>query len=157
MLLHSSRSLAPAGGGVTPNTASQALAAARWCDHGHTPQMRGVMRGMSSTGSPHAELLEAAQLDDIHAGQVHIAGIVQLNGDLGVALNARDRLNHYVFPWFTSWAPDAGGPQPAKRLKVAARSGICFGSSPMVESAPIMSTMGLAFSDMGPKQPSHGM
>ena len=56
MLLHSSRSLRPAGGGSTPKTASQALAAARWCDHGQTPQMRGVMRGMSSTGRPMQKL-----------------------------------------------------------------------------------------------------
>jgi hypothetical protein len=35
-----------------PNTASQALAEARWWDQGQTPQMLVTMRGISSTGRP---------------------------------------------------------------------------------------------------------
>ena len=42
----------PAGGGVTPKTASFVLAEARWCDHGQTPQMLVTIRGSSSTGLP---------------------------------------------------------------------------------------------------------
>ncbi len=52
MLLPRMRSFFAAGGISTPKTASHALAAARWCDHGHTPQMLVVIRGISSTGRP---------------------------------------------------------------------------------------------------------
>ena len=40
-----------------------------------------------------AKLFEAAQFNDVHPGGVHVAGIVELNGHLGVALDAGDRLN----------------------------------------------------------------
>ena len=41
-----------AAGIFTPYTASAALAAAAWCASGHTPQMRGVISGISSIGRP---------------------------------------------------------------------------------------------------------
>src|ERR1039458_5723341 len=59
-----------------------------------------------------------------------------------------------VFPMVHLLGAGRRRPAPENRLNVAARSGICFGSRPIVESAPIMSTMGLAFSWMGPKPPS---
>ena len=43
--------------------------------------------------APEAELLEPAQFNDVDPGGVHIARVVELNGHLGVALDARDRLN----------------------------------------------------------------
>ena len=48
----SSRSRRPAGGGSTAKQPSTARAAARWCIHGQTPQMRLTMRGSSSAGRP---------------------------------------------------------------------------------------------------------
>ncbi len=44
-------------------------------------------------GLSEAEFLEAAQFNDVDPGGVHVAGIVELNGHLGVALDAGDRLN----------------------------------------------------------------
>src|SRR5512143_1570453 len=52
MLYCSSRRRRAVSGSVTPYTASQALADAMRCASGQTPQMRGVMRGISSTGRP---------------------------------------------------------------------------------------------------------
>src|SRR5208337_111794 len=43
-------------------------------------------------GASEAKLLEAAQFNDVYPGGVHVARVVQLNGHLGVALNAGDRL-----------------------------------------------------------------
>ena len=40
-----------------------------------------------------AEFFEAAQFNDVHPGGIHVAGIVELNGYLGMALDAGDRLN----------------------------------------------------------------
>src|ERR1039458_7004331 len=48
-----------------------------------------------------------------------------------------------VFPMVHLLGAGRRRPAPENRLNVAARSGICFGSRPIVESAPIMSTMGL--------------
>src|SRR5581483_7602682 len=106
--------------------------------------------------APDAELLEAAQLDDINPCGIDVAGIVQLDCDFCMTFNTGDGLDHECLGGDDS-PPGRRRPAPAKRLKVAARSGICFGSSPIEESAPIMSTMGLAFSESGPKQPSHGI
>src|SRR5208282_946448 len=40
-----------------------------------------------------AKLFEAAQFNHVHPGGVHVTGIIELNGHLGMALNAGDRLN----------------------------------------------------------------
>lgn len=48
----SSRSLPPAGVGVTPKQPSTALLDARWCIHGQMPQMRLTIRGSSLAGLP---------------------------------------------------------------------------------------------------------
>src|SRR5208282_3270116 len=107
----------------------------------HTANARRDAREVFYRASE-AEFFEAAKFNDVYPGGVHVAGIVELNGHL-----AMDHLR----------GSGRRRPAPAKRLKVADRSGICLGSSPMEESAPIMSTMGLALSESGPKQPSHGM
>ncbi len=44
-------------------------------------------------GTALGELLEAAHLGDLELGVGHVAGVVELNGDLGVALDAAYRLN----------------------------------------------------------------
>src|SRR3972149_2614126 len=44
-----------------------------------------------------AELLEAAQFDDIDARISHVASIIQLDGDFGMAFDSTDRLNNECF------------------------------------------------------------
>ena len=58
---------------------------------------------MSSTGPAHAEGLEAAQLGDLEVGVLDVAGRVEEDLDLAVALEARDRIDgqacHRRPPW----------------------------------------------------------
>jgi hypothetical protein len=51
-------------------------------DRGHLPE-----------GPPLAELLEPAKLGDVEARLHHVARVVQVEGDLGVAFDARDRVD----------------------------------------------------------------
>ena len=58
---------------LTAMMASPALAeASRWLT-GQMPQMRGVMPGISRVGPALAELLEAAELDDVELGVGDVA------------------------------------------------------------------------------------
>ena len=43
-----------------------------------------------------AELLEAAELGDVEVGVGDLAGVVEVDGDLGVALDAGDRVDDDV-------------------------------------------------------------
>ena len=80
----------------TAMIASPALAeASRWLT-GQMPQMRGVMPGISK-GPAFAELLEAAELDDVELGVGHLAGVVEVDGDLGVALDAGHGIDDDAF------------------------------------------------------------
>ena len=46
------------------------------------------------------EALEAAELDDVEAGLGHLAGVVELDGDLAVALDPGDRFDGDLScPW----------------------------------------------------------
>ena len=53
----------------------------------------GGDRGHFVKGPSLAELLEAAHLGDVEVGFFHLVVVVELDGDLGVALDARDRIN----------------------------------------------------------------
>jgi len=57
---------------------------------GQMPQMREVMPASRNRDGPR-KFLKAADLGHLELGVGHLAGIVQLNGDLGVALNAAYR------------------------------------------------------------------
>src|SRR5260370_36469294 len=50
---------------------------------------REVFHRLSET-----KFFKAAQFNHVHPGGVHVAGIVELNGHLGMALDAGDRLNN---------------------------------------------------------------
>ena len=101
--------------------------------------------------SAHAEFFKAAQFDHVDARIGDITTIIKLNRDLRMSLDSTHGLNYkclshgYFLAFFA-----CSRPAPAKRLNVAARSGICLGSRPMVESAPIISTIGLASRLRGP-------
>ena len=67
------------------------------------PQMRAVMLGISQKRPALAQPLEAAELGDVEVGVAHLAGVVELHRDLGVALDARhgvdeDALGHDGLP-----------------------------------------------------------
>ena len=126
----------------------------------HATDTRGDSRHFLH-GPADAELFKTPQLNHIHAGIAHIAFIVKLYGHLCMPLDAGYRLNNES-PAHDGFFPFVGTGRslpcaPAKRLNVAARSGISFVSSPTDARAPIISTMGFAVSARGPKQPRHGM
>src|SRR5579864_8643725 len=60
------------------------------------------------------ELFEAAQFNHVDPGGVHVAGIVELNGHLGVALDAGDRLNDECL---SHGSPPGHWPQTASASK----------------------------------------
>src|SRR5512135_340707 len=123
------------------------------------PTDAGGDAGHFFDGPAHAEFLEAAQFDHVDARIGDVADVVQLNRYFRMTFDAANGLNDKCFSHF-DYLPARFGcnrPAPAKRLKVAARSGICLGSSPIVESAPIISTIGFAVRLSGPKQPRHGI
>ena len=53
--------------------------------------------GHLAVGPALAELLEAAELDDVELGVGHVAGVVHENADLGVALDAGHGINDNAF------------------------------------------------------------
>jgi hypothetical protein len=52
-----------------------------------------------------AELLEAAKLGGVEAGGVHCSLVIEVDGDLGVAFDPRDRINNnlssHLFLYFS--------------------------------------------------------
>ena len=61
------------------------------------PQMRGRDAGHFGVGPAFAEFLEAAELDDMELGVGDVAGVVEIDADLGVALDAGDGVNDDAF------------------------------------------------------------
>ena len=57
------------------------------------PQMRAVMPGHLPKAAAFAELLKAAELDHVKTRVGHLAIVVQLDRDLGVAFDAGDRVD----------------------------------------------------------------
>jgi hypothetical protein len=77
----------------TAMMASQALDdASRWL-MGQMPQMRAVMARHLVKRAAFGELLEAADLRHVKLGVGHLAVIVELDGDLGVAFDAGYRID----------------------------------------------------------------
>ena len=87
------RSFSAAGGMFTAMMASPALAAARRWLTGQMPQMRGGDAGHFAVRPALAELLEAAELDDVELGVGHVASVIHENADFGVALDAGHGVN----------------------------------------------------------------
>src|SRR5215813_12016067 len=78
------------------------------------------------------EFFEAAHLGDVEVGALDVAILAQLNGDLGVSLDARDGIDgdfsHGVsYPNFTSVGLAA---RPAIRLLTTPRMASGFGGQP---------------------------
>ena len=95
----SRRSLLAAGGMVTARILSPALAeASRWLT-GQIPQTRAVIPGISQRGRPSQNFSKPAELGHVEAGAADLAGVVELDRDLGVPLDPRhgidqDLLSH---------------------------------------------------------------
>ncbi len=161
--LHSSRSFLPALGGVTPKTASLAFAEARWCDHGHTPQMLVTIRGSSSTGRPMQNFSKprsSTTLTKVSATlPLSSRSIVTLACPSILVTGASVILVMCLAPYFFGRCGSGLSRlwPPTYRFSKARLSATCLASNPMDEMALIMSTMGFAPSRMGPKHPRHGM
>src|SRR4029453_9316922 len=81
------RRAAPVGGGSVARIWSQALAEAiRWLT-GQMPQMRAMIDGQLVHRAALADAFEAAELGDVEVGVGDLAVVVELDGDLGVALD----------------------------------------------------------------------
>ena len=63
---------------------------------GQTPQMRVVMRGISSTGRPSQNFSKPAQLGHLEEAVADLAPLVQEDVDLSVPLEAGDRVDRDV-------------------------------------------------------------
>ena len=93
----SRRSLSAAGGMLTAMSASPALAEASVWLTGQMPQMRWRDAGHFGVGPAFAEFFKAAKFDDVKFGVGDVSGVVQINADLGVALDAGHRINDDAF------------------------------------------------------------
>ena len=82
---------------LTAMMASPALAEASVWLTGQMPQMRCGDAGHLAVRAALAELLEAAELDDVKLGVGHVALVVHEDADLGVALDAGHWVNDNSF------------------------------------------------------------
>jgi hypothetical protein len=82
--------------------------------------------GHFGEGPAFAELLETAEFGDVESRRFHVTGVIEMNGDSGVTLNAGYGLDDYP-THDPNLLPSAAGAHPARRsfrkLKMTAAEG----------------------------------
>ena len=63
------------------------------------PQMRAISAGISEKGRPSQNLSKPRNCGDVEAGLFDVALLVEVDGDLGVALDAADGVDDDFLVW----------------------------------------------------------